>query len=106
VPVAAKTFRQFAKDFFQKNGFINGGVKRGDYEVSLKDLTCAILNIDTLQAHLVPPDASRALKALTSSTDYSERAFPGDHIGRYVSGKAQKEVTPAIGKWLNERSVA
>ena len=25
-------------------------------------------------------------------------------VGIYVSGRAQKEVTPAIGKWLNERS--
>ena len=31
-------------------------------------------------------------------------AFPGGHIGIYVSGKAQKEVTPAIGEWLNTRS--
>ncbi|WP_295586830.1 class III poly(R)-hydroxyalkanoic acid synthase subunit PhaC [uncultured Lamprocystis sp.] len=103
---AGETFRQFAKDFFQKNGFINGGVILGDREVNLKDLTCPVLNIYALQDHLVPPDASRALKTLTSSGDYSELAFPGGHIGIYVSGKAQKEVTPAIGKWLNEHSAA
>ena len=101
---AGETFRQFAKDFFQGNGFINGGVMLGDHEVNLKELTCPVLNIYALQDHLVPPDASRALKTLTSSSDYSELAFPGGHIGIYVSGKAQKEVTPAIGKWLNERS--
>ncbi|MEY6433851.1 class III poly(R)-hydroxyalkanoic acid synthase subunit PhaC [Thioalkalicoccus limnaeus] len=100
---AGETFRQFIKDFYQKNGLINGGVRIGDREVDLKAIECPILNIYALQDHLVPPDASRALKGLTSSDDYTELAFPGGHIGIYVSGKAQKEVTPAIGNWLNER---
>jgi polyhydroxyalkanoate synthase len=101
---AGETFRQFIKDFYQHNGFINGGVLLGDDLVDLKRITCPVLNIFAMQDHLVPPDASKALKGLTSSSDYTELAFPGGHIGIYVSGKAQKEVTPAIGKWLNERS--
>jgi polyhydroxyalkanoate synthase len=101
---AGETFRQFIKDFYQRNGFIEGGVEIGGQEVALKNVTCPILNIYALQDHLVPPDASRALKGRTGSKDYTELAFPGGHIGIYVSGKAQKEVTPAIGNWLNERS--
>ena len=101
---AGETFRQFIKDFYQHNGFINGGVLLGDDLVDLKHITCPVLNIFAMQDHLVPPDASKALKGLTSSSDYTELAFPGGHIGIYVSGKAQKEVTPTIGKWLNERS--
>lgn len=101
---AGETFRQFIKDFYQHNGFINGGVLLGDDLVDLKQITCPVLNIFAMQDHLVPPDASKALKGLTSSGDYTELAFPGGHIGIYVSGKAQKEVTPAIGRWLNERS--
>jgi polyhydroxyalkanoate synthase len=101
---AGETFRQFIKDFYQRNGFIEGGVKLAGKEVDLKNITCPVLNIYAMQDHLVPPDASKALKGLTNSSDYTELAFPGGHIGIYVSGKAQKEVTPAIGKWLNERS--
>ena len=101
---AGETFRQFAKGFFQNNGFINGGIMIGNREVDLKNLVCPVLNIYALQDHLVPPDASKALDGLTGSKDYTELAFPGGHIGIYVSGKAQKEVTPAIGAWLNERS--
>ena len=100
---AGETFRQFIKDFYQRNGFINGGVVLGERAVNLKDVICPVLNIFALQDHLVPPAASKALKGLTSSPDYTELAFPGGHIGIYVSGKAQKEVTPAIGQWLNER---
>ncbi|QVL51441.1 MAG: class III poly(R)-hydroxyalkanoic acid synthase subunit PhaC [Thiocapsa sp.] len=102
---AGETFRQFIKDFYQRNGFINGGVMLAGREVDLKNVTCPVLNIYAMQDHLVPPDASKALNGLTGSTDYTELAFPGGHIGIYVSGKAQKEVTPAIGKWLNTHSV-
>ena len=101
---AGETFRQFIKDFYQNNGFINGGVKLGKQEIDLANITCPVLNIYAMQDHLVPPDGSKALNGRTSSGDYTELAFPGGHIGIYVSGKAQKEVTPAIGSWLNERS--
>lgn len=101
---AGETFRQFIKDFYQKNGLINGGIVIGDHEIDLKNVTCPVLNIYALQDHLVPPDASKALAPLVGTKDYTELAFPGGHIGIYVSGKAQKEVTPAIGKWLNERT--
>ncbi|WP_296807530.1 class III poly(R)-hydroxyalkanoic acid synthase subunit PhaC [Thiocapsa sp.] len=101
---AGETFRQFIKDFYQRNGFINGGVMLAGREVDLKNVTCPVLNIYAMQDHLVPPDASKALNGLTGSSDYTELAFPGGHIGIYVSGKAQKEVTPAIGKWLNDHS--
>ena len=101
---AGETFRQFIKDFYQKNGLIEGTVRIGEQRVDLKNVVCPVLNIYALQDHLVPPNASKALKGRTGSKDYTELAFPGGHIGIYVSGKAQKEVTPAIGKWLNERS--
>lgn len=101
---AGETFRQFIRDFYQGNRLIEGGLQIGDREVSLNNVTCPVLNIYARQDHLVPPASSQALKGRVGTEDYTELAFPGGHIGIYVSGKAQKEVTPAIGKWLNERS--
>jgi polyhydroxyalkanoate synthase len=101
---AGETFRQFIKVFYQENGFLEGGVTIGDRQVDLKNITCPVLNIYAEQDHLVPPDASRALRNLIGTKDYTELSFPGGHIGIYVSGKAQKQVPPAIGKWLDERS--
>lgn len=101
---AGETFRQFIKEFYQRNGFLNGGVKLGGHEVDLKNITCPLLNIYAEQDHLVPPDASRALRDLTGSGDYTELSFAGGHIGIYVSGKAQKLVPPAIADWLDERA--
>jgi polyhydroxyalkanoate synthase len=100
---AGETFRQFIKDFYQQNKLLNNEVRIGDRPVDLQNIRCPVLNIYAMQDHLVPPDASKALNGRTGSKDYTELAFPGGHIGIYVSGKAQKEVTPAIGNWLNER---
>jgi polyhydroxyalkanoate synthase subunit PhaC len=101
---AGEAFRQFIQDFFQQNKLLRNEICIGDQAVDLKNITMPVLNVYATADHLVPPDASRALKGLTGSQDYSEVAFKGGHIGIYVSGKAQKEVPPAIGKWLSERA--
>ena len=101
---AGEAFRQFIKQFYQGNGFINGGITIGDDEVHLGLVDMPVLNIYAEHDHLVPPDASRALKGLVGSADYSELSFRGGHIGIYVSGRAQKEVPTAIHQWLAGRS--
>ncbi len=100
---AGEAFRQFIKDFYQQNKLLKGGLEIGE-PVSLKDITMPVLNVFAEQDHLVPPDASRAMRGKLGTKDYTELSFPGGHIGIYVSGKAQKTVPPAIGKWLDERS--
>ncbi len=101
---AGEAFRQFIKDIFQQNKLVEGGLKIGEHPVDLQKLEIPVLNIYAEQDHLVPPDASKAMKKLIGSKDYTELSFPGGHIGIYVSGKAQKTVTPAIAEWISERS--
>ena len=101
---AGEAFRQFVKDFFQANGLVKGRIEIGSRRVDLKNLSMPVLNIYATQDHLVPPDASRALKPLVGTDDYSEITFPGGHIGIYVSGKAQKEIPASVGRWLEHRS--
>ena len=101
---AGEAFRQFIKQFYQGNGFVNGGITIGDEEVHLGLVDMPVLNIYAEHDHLVPPDASRALKGLVGSADYSELTYRGGHIGIYVSGRAQKEVPTAIHQWLADRS--
>jgi polyhydroxyalkanoate synthase len=72
--------------------------------VDLGCITQPVLNIYAEQDHLVPPDASRALGHHIGSEDYTELAFKGGHIGIYVSGRAQREVPPAIHRWLRDRA--
>ena len=101
---AGEAFRQFMHDFYQGNKLVRGGLRIGDKTVDLKNITMPVLNIFAEQDHLVPPDASRALKDVVGSRDYTQIAFKGGHIGIYVSGRAQREVPPAIHDWLKARS--
>jgi polyhydroxyalkanoate synthase subunit PhaC len=101
---AGEAFRQFIKQFYQGNGFVNGGITIGERDVHLGLVEMPVLNIYAEQDHLVPPASSKALKELVGSEDYSELSFRGGHIGIYVSGRAQKEVPSAIHEWLAKRS--
>ncbi|MFQ5757068.1 MAG: class III poly(R)-hydroxyalkanoic acid synthase subunit PhaC [Acidiferrobacterales bacterium] len=101
---AGEAFRQFIKDFYQRNALITGELMIGEHPVNLKNLTMPVLNIYAKEDHLVPPQASIALKDYVGTKDYTEQAFPGGHIGIYVSGRAQKEVPPSIGSWLDART--
>ncbi|MFQ5936934.1 MAG: class III poly(R)-hydroxyalkanoic acid synthase subunit PhaC [Acidiferrobacterales bacterium] len=101
---AGEAFRQFCKDFYQRNGLIKGEVRIGEQQVNLRNVAMPVYNIYASEDHLVPPAASIALRDHVGTKDYTEQAFPGGHIGIYVSGRAQKEVPPSIGKWLEKRS--
>ncbi|MCJ0824987.1 class III poly(R)-hydroxyalkanoic acid synthase subunit PhaC [Luteimonas sp. 50] len=101
---AGEAFRQFIKQFYQGNGFVNGGITIGEREVHLGLVEMPVLNIYAEQDHLVPPDASRALKDLVGSDDYTELSFRGGHIGIYVSGRAQVQVPQTIHDWLERRA--
>ncbi len=100
---AGEAFRQFAKDFFQRNKLVRGEVIIGDRRVDLRHVAMPVLNVYATQDHLVPPAASRALADCCGSQDYAELSFRGGHIGIYVSARAQREIPPAIADWLLRR---
>lgn len=100
---AGEAFREFIKGFYQGNGFVNGGVMIGGREIDLQNIDVPVLNIFAEQDHLVPPSASRPLRGLVGTEDYTELSFRGGHIGIYVSGRAQQEVPETISGWLGER---
>jgi polyhydroxyalkanoate synthase len=101
---AGEAFREFMKEFYQRNGLIKGEVRIGGRTVDLARVTMPVLNIFASEDHLVPPAASRPLEQYVGTDDYTALEFPGGHIGIYVSGKSQKMIPPAICKWLADRS--
>jgi len=103
--LAGEAFRDFIKQFYQGNGLMHDGVRIGEEHVDLQQVTLPVLNIYAEQDHLVPPDASRALRGRIGSADYTESSFRGGHIGIYVSGRAQREVPATIDNWLKARDV-
>lgn len=100
---AGEAFREFIKKFYQDNGLVNDSLEIGGLRVHLGAIKHPVLNIFAEQDHLVPPDASRAMGRHLGTKDYTQLAFKGGHIGIYVSGRAQREVPPAIHQWLRAR---
>jgi len=100
---AGEAFREFVTTFFHQNGLIDGTAQVGGRPVDPRRITMPVLNIYASRDHLVPPAASRALRELVGTDDYTELELEAGHIGIYVGGKARKTVPPAIAGWLGER---
>ena len=101
--VPGETFRQFVKDCYQKNLLIQSKMELDGNRVDLKKITMPLLNIYGRYDHLVPPEACELLSKKVGSKDTEDICLDTGHIGIYVSSKCQKELSPKIGRWLQER---
>jgi polyhydroxyalkanoate synthase len=101
--VPGETFRQFIKDFYQKNLLIRNELMIGGRRVDLKRITMPLLNFYGLYDHLVPPEACNLLVKAVGSADTEDICLDTGHIGIYVSSKSQREFAPKIVRWLKER---
>lgn len=100
---AGECLRQFVKDCYQGNKLVKGKLKLGNKTVDLAKVTMPILNIYASADHLVPPAATKPLNDLVGSEDKTLYEFQGGHIGVFVGSRSQKELAPAISKWLGAR---
>ena len=100
---AGECIRQFIKDCYQGNKLIENKLVVGDKKVDLKNINMPLLNIFASGDHLVPPAATKPLNDVVGSQDKTLYEFQGGHIGVFVGSRSQKELAPAIYKWLNER---
>ncbi len=100
---AGEMFREYIISCYQQNLLIKGELTIADRRIDLNKLNIPVLNIYARQDHIVPPEASRALKKLLSSADYQEVPVPGGHIGLFVRKKSLNVIFPAICEWFQER---
>ena len=100
---AGECYRQFMKDLYQQNKLVKGELVVGDKKVNLKNITMPLLNIYASEDNLVPPASTIPLNDLVGSEDKELYKFPGGHIGVFVGSRTQKELGPAIEKWLENR---
>jgi polyhydroxyalkanoate synthase subunit PhaC len=100
---AGECFRQFMKDLYQGNKLIKGELVIGNQKVSLKNVTMPVMNIYAAEDHLVPPAATIPLNDHVGTKDNELYKFPGGHIGVFVGARSQKELAPAVAKFLGNR---
>lgn len=101
--VPGEAYRQFVKEFLNKNGLVNGTLTLGGHKIDLANLSMPVLNCYAERDHLVPPPSTVALgKYVGNKKDYQELAIKTGHIGIYTGGASQKLVAPNIANWLKE----
>ncbi|MCX6311607.1 MAG: class III poly(R)-hydroxyalkanoic acid synthase subunit PhaC [Bacteroidetes bacterium] len=100
---SGECYRQFMKDLYQQNKLAKGELELGGQKVNLKNVTMPLLNIYASEDHLVPPAATIPLNELVGTKDKQLYKFPGGHIGVFVGSRSQKELAPAVSKWLKDR---
>ena len=98
--LAARACTQFARDFYQGNKLVAGGLTLAGRPVELARVTMPVLNIFARDDHLVPPAASRALGRAVGTPDYTEVELPGGHIGVYVGLKSPRSVPVVVAEWM------
>jgi polyhydroxyalkanoate synthase len=105
IPVPGEVYREFVKYLYQKNLLTQNRMPVGKHIVSLKNISCPVLNIMAGQDDLVPCSQGTPFNDLVSSTDRKTLLLNGSgHIGLAIGGRAQKEVWPQACEWLAERS--
>jgi polyhydroxyalkanoate synthase len=100
---AGAAFQEFVVWFYQENRLALNRLEIAGRKVELRALRLPMLNLIGKKDHLVPPDASAALQRLAGSGDFTTLEFDLGHIGMYISARAQREVPPAIARWLAVR---
>jgi poly(3-hydroxyalkanoate) synthetase len=103
---AGECLRQFVNDLYKGNKLVKGTLKLGGKTVNLGNITMPILTIFGSADHLVPPAATKPINDLVGTKDKTLYEFKGGHIGVFVGARSQKELAPAIAKWLVTRDVS
>jgi polyhydroxyalkanoate synthase len=101
--IPGEMYRKYIKDLFRDNLLIKGEFELGGRKVDLKNMTVPFLNVYATEDNIIPNDSTIKVMDKIGSKDKKTYAFPGGHIGVFVGGKSQKELGPAVAKWVIER---
>ena len=103
VPMAGQIFRETIEDLFRNNLLLQDRFQIGGQPVSLKEITCPVLNVIGEYDDVVHPKSSLPLIEAVGSRDAQNLVFPTGHIGAAVSTVAHQKLWPQVGTWLKDR---
>jgi polyhydroxyalkanoate synthase subunit PhaC len=101
--IPGEMYRKYIKDLFRDNKLIKGEFELGGKKVLLKNATMPFLNVYATEDNIIPNESTVNVMNVIGSTDKQDYPFPGGHIGVFVGGKSQKELAPAVAKWVIQR---
>ena len=102
--ITGEMYRKYIKDLFRDNLLIQGKMTLGGRKIDLRKMTVPFLNVYATDDKIIPNDSTRAIMSKVGSKDKEEYPFPGGHIGVFVGSRSQRELAPAVAKWVIARS--
>lgn len=98
--LAGQAFAQFAEQIYQHNALGNGSLIIDETPIALGAIEVPVFSAYANDDHLVPPRSAQGLSAHVH-TDCTELALAGGHLGLFISGRAHRELYPALLSWLS-----
>jgi polyhydroxyalkanoate synthase len=94
--------KQWLKDLYQQNKLVRNEWELDGRRVDLGKITMPVLNVFAQDDHIIPPATSRAIGPKLGTSDYTELALPGGHVGVFVGGRSQKLFAPGVAAFLEK----
>lgn len=104
VPIIGEVYKEIVNQVYKQNLLIKNKMKVGPDTIDLKNITMPFLDIVGSKDDLVPPESSRTIIDVISSTDKKLIEFPTGHVGLCVSQAAHQQLWPEVGRWISQRS--
>jgi polyhydroxyalkanoate synthase len=104
IPFPGEAYRQWIRDFYQKNKLIKGELVIRGQQVKLENITANVLNLAGKGDLIAQPHQVEALMNVISSKDKQFISLPTGHTSITFGSQATKITYPTIADWLEERS--
>jgi polyhydroxyalkanoate synthase len=104
IPFPGEAFRQWIRDFYQKNRLVKGELELRGHRVELSNINCPVLNIAGSRDYICPLSQAEPTTDLIGSRDKEFLVLDAGHVGLMAGSVAENELWPRIGDWLKPRS--
>ncbi len=104
VPFPGKAFRQWIRDFYQRNKLIKGELELRGQRVDLSNIGCSVLNVAGEKDYICPLPQAEPTTGLIGSQDKEFLALDAGHIGLMCGPVGRNEFWPRVRDWLEPRS--
>ncbi len=104
IPFPGEAYRQWIREFYQKNKLIKGELVIRGRRVDLKNIKANVLNLSGQTDIIAQPHQVEVLMDVIPSKDKEYIELPVGHISIVFGSKANGITYPTIGDWLEVRS--
>jgi poly[(R)-3-hydroxyalkanoate] polymerase subunit PhaC len=104
IPFAGACFAQTTRMLSRENRLAKDTMRLGDRPISLRDITCPLLNVIAERDHLAPVEAASPLTSAVGSKDVEELRIDAGHVGLFIGRSSRKVTLPKVIDWMRRHS--